>query len=327
MKSISRLAQFGIAKETVRGTAGAAATYYIPWNELSVEEKDVKVNEEQAYGVIEDTVGTYIVKQWAEASLKAPLGDKHFPLILFAALGAISSAAKSGETIVYDHTITVAQSAQHQALTLFLDDPIAGQDYKHALGAISSLELNYELGKILEYVVNLRAKKGATATLTPSTTSENRFLSKHLIFKLATNLAGLDAASAMNIRSLSLKIEKNIEDDDALGNIAPVDFLNKQLSIEGSLEAIFENESDYKTIALAATPKAMRLDLLNTDVTIGTASNPRIKIDLAKVIFKEITKPYKVNDILKQTVSFKAHYSTGDSKMITTLCNNLVASY
>lgn len=327
-KLISRLAQFGIAKETVRGTPEAAATYYIPWNDLSVEEKDVKVQEDQAYGVIEDAVGAQIVKQWAEASLKAPIGDKHFPLILLAALGTLNTTDDPDtDPTIKDHTVTLAQTAQHQALSLFLDDPIAGQDYKHGLGVVNSLEINYELGKILSYSLGLKAKKGAIATLTPSTTTENRFLPKHLTFKLATNLAGLPGAAAMNIRSLTLKIEKNIEDDDALGSIAPIDFLNKQFSIEGTIEAIFQNETDFKTIALAGTPKAMRIDLKNTDVTIGTAANPQVQIDLAKVIFKEITKPYKVNEIVKQTLSFKAYYSTADTKMITALCVNAVASY
>ncbi len=327
-KGIGRLLQFGIAKETVRGTPESAASYWIPFSELDFNEKFSLVEDDQSRGIIEDTVGQSKTKEWAEGSLKAPIADKHFPLILYSILGSLSTGDNAdSDASIKDHTITVAQSSQHQALSLFVDDPLAAQDYKHGNGAISSLEIHYELNRFLDYSLGLKAKKGATATLTPSATTENRFLPQHLTFKLASSYSGLGAASAMSIRSLNLKIEHNLEDDDVLGSASPADFLNKQFSIEGTLEATWNNESDYKTAALATTAKAMRIDLVNSDVTIGSAAHPQIRIDLAKVIFKEITRPIKINDIVRQTVAFKAHYSLSDSLMISALATNAVASY
>lgn len=326
-KGIGRLFQVGIAKETSRGTPQGSATFWIPFSELGIEEKDNKIFEEQAYGVIEDSIGSTITKQWAEGSFKAPIGDKHFGLILLAALGSVSSGTHAGETIVYDHTFSVQQGAQHQALTLFLDDPLAAQDYKHALAVIDTLEISYEPGDYITYSANVRAKKGATATLTPSITVENKFTHKHFAFKIASSLAGLDAGSAIALKSLTLSITKNLEDDDVLGSITPNDFLNKQFVIEGKLEALWQNESDFKTNTLAGTMKAVRLDLVNTDTTIGNAANPTVRIDLAKVTFTEITRPIQINEMVKQSVSFKAHYSTSDAKMIAALITNLTASY
>ena len=328
IKGIGRLIQFGIAKETTRGTAEAAATYYIPWSELSIDEKYYLINNEQSYGVIEDSVSATIIKQWAEGSFTAPIGDKHFPLVLLSALGALSTADNAdSDASIKDHTITVGQSAQPQALSLCIDDPLGQQDYKYALGVVSSLEIQYELAQFLSYTATLKSKKGATATLTPSTTTENRFLPKHVTFKVASALSGLDAASAISIKSLNLTINNNVEDYDVLGSVAPNDFLNKQFTIEGTLEAIYQNESDFKTAALAGTAQAFRIDLDNTDVTIGSAENPRIKIDLAKVYFTELSRSIGLNDVVKQTLSFKAHYSASDSKMVTILATNAVASY
>jgi len=326
-KGIGRLFQVGIAKETTRGTPQGSATFWIPFSELGIEEKDNKIFEEQAYGVIEDSIGSVITKQWAEGSLKAPIGDKHFGLVLLAALGDVSSSTHSGETIVYDHAFSVQQGAQHQALTLFLDDPLAGQDYKHALAVIDTLEINYEPGDYISYTTNVRAKKGATATLTPALTTEGKFTHKHFTFKIASDLAGLGAGTAIALKSLTLSITKNLEDDDVLGSITPNDFLNKQFVIEGKLEALWQNESDFKTNTLAGTMKAVRLDLVNTDTTIGNAANPTVRIDLAKVTFTEITRPIQINEMVKQSVSFKAHYSTSDAKMIAALITNLTASY
>lgn len=327
-KGIGRLIQAGIARETTRGTAEASATYWVPWSDMSVDEKFNTINDEQSYGVIEESVNAQITKQWMEGSLKAPITDKSFPLVLYSALGSLSTADNAdSDASIKDHTITVGQSALHQALTVFVDDPLGGQDYKHALCVVDSLDIEYEVGQFMTYTAKIKGKKGATATLTPATTAENRFLHKHLTFKLATNLAGLGAASATVIKSLKLTINNNVEDDDVLGSITPADFLNKQFSIEGTVEAIWQNESDFKTAALAGTAKAMRIDLINNDVTIGTAANPTIRIDLAKCIFKEISRANGLNDVVKQTLSFKAHYSASDSKMITCLATNAVASY
>src|SRR3989344_1224180 len=327
-KGIGRLISFGIAKESSRGTAPGSATYYIPFQDLSLEEKQNLAQDAQSYGVIEETTGASKVKEWAEGMLKAMIGDKHFPLVLYSLFGALATTDNAdSDPTVKDHTINVAQSAQHQSLGFYLDDPIAGQDYIHALGVVDSLAVNYERGKFIDYEAKLKAKKGATATLTPSITTENKFLSQHLTFKLASNQAGLDGASPLSIKSLKLNISQNIEDDDVLGSAAPADFLTKSFVIEGELEAILQNESDFKTQFLANSAKAMRVHLKNTDVTIGSAANPEVKIDLYKVIFKELNKPVKIGDVMMQTLSFKAHYSISDSKMVQIVCVNTVASY
>jgi hypothetical protein len=326
-KGIGKLRQFGIAKEAVRGTAEAAATYWIPWADFEINEKDKRQVDDQSRGLIEDSVGESIVAQWAEGKVSAPIGDKYFPLFLLAILGTVANSDNAdSDASIIDHTITVAQSAQHQALSLFVDDPLAAQDYKHALGVITGMELKFEKEKFLSCSVNFKAKKGATATLTPAaTTAENRFLPQHLVFKLASAYSGLTAASAVSVKSLSLKINQNIEDDFVLGSLAPVDFLNKQMEITGDVELLWNAET-YKTLALAGTSQAMRIDLLNADVTIGAAAHPEIQINLAKVLFEEIAVSGGLNEFVKQTLKFKAFYSTTDSLMISCVCTNNVAT-
>ena len=325
---IGRLIQFGIARETTRGTAESSATYWIPADDLAVDDKDERILDDQSRGVIEGSVGESIIKQFSEVTLKGPIGDKFFPLVLYGTLGTLSTGDNAdSDASVKDHTISVGQSAQHQALTLFVDDP-GVQDYKHALGVVTGLEINYERGRFINFSASFKAKKGATATLTPSaTSSESRFRPHHVTFKIASSQAGLDAASAVSIKSAQIKFNPNVEDDVVLGSIAPNDFYNKDFRVEGTIEATWLDEASFKTAALAATVKALRLDLVNTDVTIGNAANPRIKIDLYAVTFKPITRAIKLNDIVTQTVQFTAHYSTSDSKMVEALATNVVASY
>ena len=326
-KGIGKLRQFGIVKETARGTAEAAALYWIPWADFSIDEKDKRDIDDQSRGLIEDSLGESIVAQWAEGKISAPIGDKHFPLILLALLGTVTNADDADtDASIIDHTITVAQSAQHQSLSLFVDDPLAAQDYKHALGVITGLDLKFEQNKFLSYTATFKAKKGVTATNSPAiTTAENRFLPQHLVFKLASAYSGLTAASAVSVKSLSLKINQNIEDDFVLGSLTPADFLNKQMEITGDVELLWNAET-YKTLALAGTSQAMRIDLLNSDVTIGAAAHPEIQINLAKVLFEEIAVSGGLNEFVKQTLKFKAFYSTTDSLMISCYCVNNVAT-
>lgn len=323
-KGIGRIVQVGIARESTRGTSPGAATFYIPWAEVDIDEKKRFVLDEQSRGVIEDSTGQSIVSEWAEATIKAPVGDKHFPLILYALFGTLSSGSVVDSA--YIHTITMQQDAQHDSLSLYIDDPVMGQDYTHALAVPTQVEIAYERDQFVTYTAAFMAKKGATATLTPAATAENRFLPQHLTFKLAATQAGLTAAGAIVIKSLNIRMTQNVEADDVLGNIAPADFLNKQFTIEGTVEAIAQNESDFKTHFNAGTVRAMRCDLTST-VLIGSSSTPYLILDLHSVIFTEMTKPYRLNDVVMQTLSFKAHYNTTDSKMMTLTARNATVSY
>ena len=330
-KTLGRLNSFGIGKEVTRGTTPASAGFFIAFNEVNIDEKDQKIAQDQALGVIEDSSGMDIVKQWAEGNWKAPITDKHFPLVLLSMLGTISTTSNpdAGGT-VKDHTVTVAQTVQHQSLSLYLKDSAAtanAQDYTHALAVIHSLELSYEAGKYIEYTANVKAKKGVQTAVTATAPGENRFLPQHVVVKLASALSGLTAASAIKIRNLKLKFDDKAEDDAILGDIGPNDYLNKEFSIEGTIEATWDDQASFKTATFAGTTQAMRIDIKNTNVTIGTSANPEIQIDLAKVTFKELTRPWKIGDIVRQTLQFKAHYSASDSLMVTIKCTNLQASY
>ncbi len=320
---LGRRISLGIAKESVRGTAEAAATFYLPLLSKSYDEKIGQVIDESAIAVIEDSAEAKIVKKFAGGDFECNIGDKSFGLLLLSLLGAVSSAVK--ETTAYNHTFSIAQSAQHQALTMFVDDPNV-QDYKYPLGMVESLEINLETGKFATFKIGVRSKKGATATLTPSFTAENNFLAQHATFKIATNIAGLAAASAINIRKITLKFSPKLEDDDALGTVEPVDFNNTEFSVDGSVELVY-NDATFITALTGDTAKAMRLDMINTDVTIGATSNPELKIDLAKVKFQEVARKMDNKSIITQALKFKAFYSITDSKLLDIVLTNLQTAY
>jgi hypothetical protein len=322
-KFIGRLADVGIAKEAVRGTAESAAVYWLPKVSLTLDDTVETAIDESSIGVIEDSPNSSVVAKRAEGSIEGNIYDRSFGLLLLNALGAVSTSGPT-QTTVYTHAFTVGQSAQHPALSLFLDDP--NQDYKFALGMLTSLELDIALGQFARYSAGFRSKKGETATLTPSYLVENSFLPQHGSIRTATNLAGLGAASAIDVRGIKLSISKNVDDDYKIGSLDQADILNKQFAVEGTVELVF-NDNTFKTDMLADTAKAMRIRLTNTDVTIGSSLNPQLTIDLAKVKFMSFEKTYSNDDITVATASFKAFYNAADTSMISMQLINTATSY
>lgn len=327
-KGIGKLFAFGLAKESVRGTAISSATYWLPFDDLSFDEKFENAIADQAVGVIESAINEYRVKNYADGSFKVPMMDQSTGLLFLSLLGSQAVATHAGESIVYDHTFTVGESAQHQSLTLFIHDPLSGTDYSHANGVIHKMDIDAELKKFVQLSCSARSLKGVSqSSFTPSILAENRFIPQYMTFKYATAVSGLSGATAIALKSIKLSIDGSVEDQEVLGNVAPADFLNKEFKVEGQLECIYQNLTDFKNVALA-TPnvgQAMLIDLKNTDVTIGSATNPELKITLNQVFFSEYSRPIKVKDLVYQTVKFRGTYKLADSAMITILLTNTVS--
>ena len=329
-KGIGRLFALGVAVEDTRGTAETTAEYWLPFDDIGFEEKFENVVADQAVGVVENAINEYRVKNYADGTFKVPMVDQSTGELFYSLFGGYAVATHAGESVVYDHTFTVAESAQHKSLTFFIHDPLSGTDYSHANGVVHKMEIDAELKKFVTLSLSARALKGVSqSSFSPSILSENRFIPQYMTFKYATTTGGLSGATAIKLKSIKLTIDESIEDQEVLGNVAPADFLNKEFKVEGQLEAIYQNLTDFKNTALA-TPnvgQAMLIDLKNTDVTLGSATNPELKITLNQVFFSEYSRPVKVKDLVYQTVKFRATYKLADSAMITALLTNGVATY
>ena len=181
-KGIGRLFALGLAKETTRGTAISSAAYWLPFNDLGFDEKFENAVKDQAYGVIEDSVGQSRVKNWAEGTFKVPLLDRSIGLLLYSMMGGYAVSGPSDSA--YTHAFTVGQSAQHQSLTMFLHDPLSGQDYSHANGVIHKMEIDAQLKKFIQLSISARSLKGVSqSAFSPSIINENRFIPQYMTFK------------------------------------------------------------------------------------------------------------------------------------------------
>lgn len=335
LKGIGKQFQIGIAKETSRGTAKTTATYWLAVDDWEMAERYQNAVDTQQYGLIEDSLSQTRVKNWSEGQIKFPISGTSSAVLFLSLFGTDTPALHSGETSIYDHVLSVQQSVQHQSITFFVHDPIATAsgvtaDYTHANTVVHKIEIDYSLGNFVMGTATIKGQTGSAAAVvfSPSQTVEDRFVPQYLTFKLASTLAGLGAATAIKIKSANITLDAGDEDDDVLGQTAPRDFLNKEFSCEGTIEAIWQNESDFRAAAIANTPQAMRLDLINSDVTFGVASShPEFKLDFARVYFTEFSRPIAIHDVVYQTIKFKAAYSVSDAQMVKATFTNSIPTY
>lgn len=325
-KFIGRLVDIGIGKESVRGTA-VDPDFFLPQVSLTLDEQIQQVVDESSIGVIEDAIDANVTEKFVEGTLEGIIRAESFGLLLLNALGVDTPTADTPEVGVHTHAFTVGQTAQHPSLTLGVKEPNSSKRY--ALGMITSLDLEVALNEYSKFTAGFRALVGVDGALTPSYVEADErkiFLPQHGTFKTATDLAGLSGASAIEIKGFSISINKNVEADQVVGSLSAADILNKQFMIEGTVELMYESQVFIDDL-LADTAKAMRLTLENTDITIGGSTSPKLEIDLARVKFSEVTKPFTNNDLVVQTVSFKAFYDLTDASMINVALINETTSY
>ena len=320
---IGRQIDVGIGKEGIRGQA-VAPDFWTPKIDATVEDKVELATDETSVGIIEDSIGAEVAKRWAEGEIVGNVRDKSFGLILLSALGKVASIARTPITpVAYDHTFEVEQSATHQSLTIGAKSPV--QQLRFALAVINSLEIRFELAKFVEFTANFLSRVGAVASDTVSYLTENQFLAHQIEIRTAPNLSELGGATPIKVKNVTIEIAKNAEASDVLGNIEPDNYFNKQMEITGSFDLLYEDIT-YKQLFLDGQSIAMRIDVTNP-TEIQTGVNPRMRIDLAKVKFPEWTREGGLNDVVSQTVSFKAYYSLADAQSIKVILTNNQSSY
>ena len=324
---IGRRVSIGIAKETTRATY-ALPSYFLPKMDYSVEDRINFVVDDSSVAVIQDAQGQDITTRYSEGNISGRLSSTTFGLWLLATLGT-ESATTLVQTGVYDHVFIVNQSASHQSLSISLTGPNESTGISYALCMVEQMDIEMEVNKYSTYKVSWRGNtKGTSASTASFLTTENAFLPQHAVIKIATNLAGLTASTAIVVNKAMISIKKNLEDDFVLGSLSASDRNNKQFVVEGSFELVYNDRSYIDTILLGDLQRALRFSAINTDVTIGASSNPTLTIDLAKVKLQEVSRSNGNDDIIKQTVKFKAYYSLADAIMISaTLRNTVTTAY
>ena len=317
-KVIGRTGAIGIAVESTKGT-GEAPAFWVPVKSYSFDDKVEYVKNDSAMGRIEENNDADIIKLWGEGEYGGKIFIDSVGAELVAVFGGSPTSTERGSSDVFDHTYALVNSNDHKSLTIGYVDDI--QDVRSPYAMVNSWSLEVAVDDYVMRTINLISKKSASASNTPAFTNEVEFIPSQVSLKLAATAAGLDAASAINVTAFNMEIAKNAEALYVLGSNEPQDIINKQFSVTGTIELYFE-DTTQRAYVFANTHRAIRVDMIDTTVNLGSGHNPELRFDLNEVVFEEFERGWDANDPLKQTLNFTALYSQADGEMITARLTN-----
>lgn len=305
---IGRQQQVGIALETTAGTA-AAAQAWLPHMALTLDPKTDTLENTSGLGRMEQVSDSAIVEQYMEGSLNGRLYWNSFGYILANMFGSVAAAVHSGESAVYDNTFTVLQSSVLPSLTFTRVSPgigASGLTEAFAMGHLTDLEIDVKQKGAVEFTATVQSKTGATTTATATyDNTEGDFTSKHVVVKIAGSVAGLSGATALQLKSVKLKISRKLDRFTPLGTVDPVSFDPNEYTFTGTIVQRW-TDTTLQALATANTARAMSIAIVNTDRTIGSAANPGLTFTMPKVRFEPGATDNNLSQTLSQTFNFAA---------------------
>ena len=323
---IGRRQKIGIGVETIRGT-GVDPTYWLNCNSFTFKDLPTRALSEAGFGGIWGGDQAPKTMEHAEGDMEVELGDQSLGALLLATLGTVSSVGPT-DTTAYTHTYTLQNDNQHDSLSISTIDPIGQLIFEMAM--VDSFELVVEPDAIVSANVAFVSKGSSTSGGQASSYgAEKKFVGRYLSFKIAALTGSLTAATAVSLKSLTLRIEKNAEAQSTLGTVQPEDIVNKRFNITGEIVLNYEDRTwlDY---VKDGDYKAVRIDLTHEDLVTGSAATyTQFRLDLSKVEFEAWDPDFAMDDVVTQTLSFTALYDAGVNDNVIDSCYlvNAVASY
>lgn len=318
----------GVAIEAVRGTYVEPQIWIPARTPAGIIAQLDKVDIQETRSTKMPSQGQEIVRYGAGGSLEFNLRSRSLGYLLKSLLGSVSSATKAGETVVYEHTFNLlASDPSHPSLSLSVSKPNI-QSYQYVKALVKMLEIRTPVDDLVNATVEfVAAQEAEHAAFTPSFPStDTYFRQQDVSIKLATTYAGLGAASPIKVKDFSVSLDNGARGNQNVGSLYNDDVLATVMVIEGEFEIDLTDKTLYDVFRNNES-RAFRLELTRSDVTIGTASNPKLQLDLPKVTFSGLDEDRPLDDIVTQTISFKAHYSLTDALGVRAILTNDKANY
>lgn len=322
MTHIWRLEGYGVGKETTRGTAVDPAIW-VQQTEADFEDNVEKIIDESALGVLMNSSESNKTKQYAMWEITWILASTSVGYFFLSLLGSVvSSAASSG---AYSHEFTMDNVNAKQSLTISKKTPT--QELRFALAMIEAFGLTANVGEQVFMRSALRAKAGQTSSLTKAYAEDNKFYAHMVTVKIADTVAELDGASALCLENIELNLTQELEDGFCFTSGVDLgDIYNKGFAIDGTFGKIVQDDT-FEDLVRDETVKAMRIEIVDTSKTIGVSDNPTVKVDIAKVTFEDHDYEWGLNDVMRETVTFKGHYDLANASDLNITVINEQASY
>ena len=260
-------------------------------------------------------VSTFIGARTHEGEYEMDLFPDYAANLIATAMGGVSSALHAGESIVYDHTLTEAETKP--SLTI---EQAIGDDVRRFAGCIAGgFKVSVKPGEAAIINFPFKAKNQATAT---KITAAYTTVDPLNFLQTAIKIGG---TTVSEIVSAEIEYKNNIEFLHALNasNDAGYNFV-KGSEISGKLEMYLNNTTlAQMTAYLAGTTQSFQM--LITGPSIGTGAAYTFNLTIPKGIYK--TSETKLGeDYNLLSVEFEGIYDTATSKLFNVVMTNLLAT-
>jgi len=328
-KIIGSRINLGVAREATRGVC-LKPQRWVPWVSFGFDDKVTTKNSEEALGRIEDTHAKDVVEKYAEGDIDGEIRDESIGYFLYSLLGTLTGSVAVVANS-YDHTFNLANTNQHQSMTLSTEDP--NGDKMFCMAMIDRFAIDAVLGEYARFTSGF-ISRGSVDTAVDSATGdfevENKFRSQDIEIKLAANRAGLGAASNLKVQSLNITFEKNLLRKQMLGTVQPDDIINQSFAVEGEFTLPYEDQT-YRNLMLANTYNAIQITLTNKSTTLadGAGVYPTITIVLPRCGFMDWSPERPKGELAEQTIGFKAYrdHANSEDSVYSIVLRNDKANY
>lgn len=314
--SAGQLNQIIIGKETTWGTA-VTPNKAIPVRFTGGIQTDIDIQEiAPVKATIAKNHDTFQGARTHEGSYEMDFFPDNCGYLLISALGAVSSALKGGESVVYQHTIT----EQETKMPLTIEQTVGENIRKYAGGIVNSLKISGKVGEAITLEAGIKAKSQTSTTKSTPTYLTAR------AWNWADAQVKIGGVAQSNVISFELEYNNNIDFVHALNaSNDPAFNVIKGSEVKGKIEFYLDSTSlaefnDY----LARTNNA--LDIVLTGDAVGVSSNNTLTVTVPKVYYTKGETPIS-EDFNKLTLEFEGVYDTSTSKLISMVLVNLVTSY
>ena len=316
---LGRKLAIGIKEEAQRGVAENTPAVFLPLSGTpSLDDVVEKMVNENSGGTNFEGVGDRISKVFSEGKLSGDIGADSIAYLFKGVFGKVSTANNGDGT--YTHTFEFETQNTHPSFTFFKYDPVQG--YKYPGVMFGSLVLS--ASDRVVYEVDVKGKKGVEASITPAFTEEPDFAVGHASVKYANSVNDLDGASPICVRDIKIEINKNLIEDQCLGEVSIKPPVEGVIAISGEFNAVYDKK-DYHDDLLNDQKRALRFSLLNSGETIGSGSrHPEIVVDLYNVKLQGTPIAYNNSDLAMVNVQFKGYLDLASGKaMVAKVVNEL----
>lgn len=298
----------GVGVEGTRGTLVSAQDFIRAREPASIQTSvdKVDIQETEASGMA--TKGQVTTMRRVTGDLPVNIRFRTYGYLLKSLMGGVSSAVETGETGngVYRHTFTVDPDNLQPSLSLSLTR--GSFDHFGINGAVvSQLTENYPLDDVVNATATIMGRtESVESDFTPAFTDDDHLAPhQYVTIKIADDVAGLDAAEAICVTSITNEMNRNTTEKKCQSSLDVLDFKPGLMRLSGNFT--WDKTADtYRDLGLVDTEKALRISVVNTGVTIGTASNPTLEHTFDRVTFTtEEERP--IDDTVTETVNWIAH--------------------